>query len=379
MAKTILGVNGIRLIGRLGGVGRVIEAILGCMDRVDHPFDEIRVYSPEPIPAAVKLPACATNIVAPSRLPPGLWEQVTLPRVHGARHLLLCPSYVAPLAARCPILLIHHGSYEGVPIQYSRWRMLKARLAYQSSCWKAQAVATVSEHSKEKIKRYYHIADEKISVIPNGVDLRLFRPMSDRGAVEDWRRERLGGEAPFILYVGRMDQRRSIPNLVAAFARARREDRLPLKLVLIGTAFQRVPLASIIARSGVAEDIVCIPYASHEEIALAYNACEMAIYPSLYEGFGMPVLEAMACGRPVIAMNNTAFPEFAGGVAELLPDAQIETLRAAITSLHDDPERRSRMSAKGVARAQGYDWPVITAMYIDLMRRTLAATRRHAM
>jgi glycosyltransferase involved in cell wall biosynthesis len=98
------------------------------------------------------------------------------------------------------------------------------------------------------------------------------------------------------------------------------EHRLSHKLVLIGSALPGTSFQTLADELGMSREIVTVPYASHEEIALAYNASSVLLYPSSYEGFGMPVLEAMACGTPVIALNNTAFPEFAGGVALLLED-----------------------------------------------------------
>src|SRR6516225_9454035 len=101
----ILGVNGIRLVSKRSGVGRCIEAVLSCMGELDHPFREIRVYTPKPLGNDVVLPPGATNVVLPSALPPAMWEQFTLLRAHGHRDLLFCPSYVIPLLARCPTFL----------------------------------------------------------------------------------------------------------------------------------------------------------------------------------------------------------------------------------------------------------------------------------
>ena len=102
--------------------------------------------------------------------------------------------------------------------------------------------------------------------------------------------------------------------------------------------------------------MVTVPHAPHEQIALAYNACSVMVYPSCYEGFGMPVLEAIACGTPVITLDNTAFPEFAAGVATLLPDAQVRTLESGIAEVLADGARRSSLRAAGPARAALYDW-----------------------
>jgi hypothetical protein len=101
---------------------------------LDHPFREIRIYTPTPIDESIKLPGCARNLVLPSRLPPGLWEQITLPLAHGTHDLLFCPSYVIPIFARCPTLLVHHGSYEGYAQAsevFSRWTLIKTRISYR--------------------------------------------------------------------------------------------------------------------------------------------------------------------------------------------------------------------------------------------------------
>ena len=109
-------------------------------------------------------------------------------------------------------------------------------------------------------------------------------------------------------------------------------------------------------------------HCTHDELALAYNAAEMLIYASAYEGFGMPVLEAMACGTPVVALDKTAVPEFAGGVASLLPDGRPETLRRGIEALVDDPERRAEMRRLGPARAANYSWTIVARQYLDLLK-----------
>jgi alpha-1,3-rhamnosyl/mannosyltransferase len=105
---------------------------------------------------------------------------------------------------------------------------------------------------------------------------------------------------------------------------------------------------------------------------------EVFVYPSLYEGFGLPPLEAMACGTPVIALDNTAFPEFAGGVAMLLPNADVDTLEKGIADLLADERRRAQMAVEGPRRAAGYDWRIVTRRYLDLMLPLVGASPRAA-
>jgi glycosyltransferase involved in cell wall biosynthesis len=368
----VLGVNGIRLVRDRSGVARMIEAVLNTLAEIEQPFTEVRLYAPMPIPAEVRLPAIVRPIVLRSALPPSLWEQIVLPAAHPRRYPLLCPSYVLPLLARCPTLLVHHGSYEGfadAAHSYSWWRRFKARVSYAASARRASMVSTVSEYSRRDMVRFYGLPDDRIHVIPDGVDTRLFRPLSDAALLSAWRRRVLGDDVPFLLYVGKPTRRRNLPQLLEAYARLRRDRALPHKLLLIGTALPGTSLNGTIRSLGLQNDVVSVPHAPHAEVALAYNAASLMIYPSSYEGFGMPVLEAMACGTPVIALNNTAFPEFAGGVALLLPDARIDTLADGIAGLLDDDARRRQMAADGPRRAAAYDWRIVTQQYVDLLAR----------
>ncbi len=364
----ILGVNGIRLVRNRSGVARCIEAVLGWMDDLDHPFKEIRVYTPEPIPQDIRLPRTAVNVVLPSSFPPALWEQSTLLRAHGSQHVLFCPSYVIPLLARCPTLLVHHGSYEGYPQAFDWWTLHKARAIYTLSAKRATCVSTVSEYSKKDMVHFYGMRPEAIHVIPEGVDTRKFRPLQDRAALADWRRRVLGEDVPYIAYVGKPTERRNLSPLIRAFAALKKEKRLHHKLLIVGADLPGTsPFRRVIAELGLDAEVVILGYANHDEIVLVYNAADLFVYPSSYEGFGMPVLEAMACGTPVIALNNTAFPEFAGGVAHLLPDAGVNTLAEGISAVLSDATWRERMAKEGPKRAASYDWRLVTKRYLDLM------------
>ena len=368
-----LGINGIRLLGQRSGVGRAIEALLRWLGELEHPFTEIRVYTPEPLPADVYLPTSAKSIVRPSALSSGLWEQLVLPIAHRGDDLLLCPSYVVPIFARGKIMLVHHGSYEGYPRAFSWWQRQKTRILYSASAHRATHLTTVSEHSKREIVRHYGVAPDKITIVPEGVDTTLFRPITDASVLSRWRVERLGADVPFIMYAGKPTARRNLPALIEAFGRVKHSLNLPHKLVLFGMAMPGSPIEKDIAQSPVVRDIVSIGFASHAELAVAYNAAGLFIYPSSYEGFGMPVLEAMACGVPAIALNTTAFPEFAASAALLLPDARVETLADGITRVISDAELRRHMGKEGVRRAADYDWSKVIAKYIAIMIR-LAGT-----
>lgn len=371
----LLGVNGIRLVRNRSGVARAVEAVLREFGRLEHPFTRINVYTPEPLDAGVSLPAIARNVVLPSSLPPSLWEQITLPLAHGNSDVLFCPSYVSPWFARCPTFVVHHGSYEGYARRaevYSWWPRTKARIGYQLSARTATAVSTVSEFSRRDMSRFYGIAAERVEVIPEGVDTQLFRPIDDAALLRNWRVATLGGDVPFLLYVGKPTKRRNLSSLLQAFRHLKLDPAIPHKLLLIGMSLPGTSFEQEINALGIRESVIVIPHAPHSEIAVAYNACSVMLYPSSYEGFGMPVLEAMACGAPVIALDNTAFPEFAGGVARLLPDAEPATLATAIRALLADDAARAQMARLGPERAGAYDWRFVAQRYMDTLMRLAA-------
>jgi glycosyltransferase involved in cell wall biosynthesis len=320
------------------------------------------------------LPRGARNVVLPSRLPYALWEQIVLPLAHGRSGMLLCPSYVSPLLAASPTFLVHHGSYEGYPQAFSRLALNKARLIYALSAWRASGVSTVSEFSRRDMVRYYRLRAERIHVVPEGVDTTLFRPTGDEASHAQWRTATFGADVPYITYVGKPTERRNLSALIRAFRVLKSEHGLPHKLLIVGADLPGTsPFRRVIADLALTDDVVILGHLSHREMVSVYNAAALFIYPSSYEGFGMPVLEAMACGAPVITLDNTAFPEFAGGVAHLLPDAGVPTLVAGMLRVLRDDVLRARMAVDGPRRAASYDWKIITRRYLDLMMPLLPA------
>lgn len=364
----ILGINGIRLVGDRSGVARCIEALLCQFDMLDHPFTEIRIYSPTALPDDVKLPSMAKSIVLPSRLPNSLWEQIVLPWAHGRAGLLLCPSYVIPLLAQSPTFLIHHGSYEGYPKAFSWWVLNKARFIYSLSAWRATGFSTVSAYSREDIVRYYRLPKSRISVVPEGVDTSIFRPCGDEKLLSSWRKTTFGSDVPFIAYVGKPTERRNLSALIRAFAKLKSEHKIEHRLLIAGTALPgRSPFREVVRELGLQNEVTILEYIDHEEMPILYNAAEIFIYPSSYEGFGMPVLEAMACGTPFITLDNTAFPEFAGGIGLLLADAAVESLTDGLRGLLQDQNLQKHMAEQGPLRAEEYDWKLVAEKYLNLM------------
>ena len=215
--------------------------------------------------------------------------------------------------------------------------------------------------------KFYGLNPDKIHVVPDGVDTAVFRPITDETFLKKWREKNFQADVPFIAYVGKPTERRNLSALVKAFAELKKEG-LPHKLLLVGTALPgNSPFRQIIKELKIEKEVVMLEYLAHDEMSIVYNAAALFVYPSSYEGFGMPVLEAMACGTPLIALNNTSFPEFAGGVVHLLKDAQVKTLKEGIRNVLDNKAWQAQMAKDGPLRAAGYDWKIIARKYLDLM------------
>ena len=360
-----LGLNGIRLVGKRSGVGRYIEYLIKCWEFIEHPFDKIKVYTPRSVD--IKMSSGIDNVVIPTHMPNFYWEQILMPKAHGRNSLLFCPSYVLPFLAQGKIVLTHLGSYERYPDDFTLWQKRKSKAIYKASARKADLIITVSESSKRDIIEFYGVDPDKITVIPLGVDTGLFKPKDDELHHSMIRRKYTGQDVPFVLYVGKFSRRRNIPSLIKAFISLKREKSIPHKLLLVGTDIKGDPIKRLIRDEHLEKDIIHIHHTSHKELVFLYQACDLFIYPSSYEGFGIPVLEAMACGVPVITLRNTAFMEFANGVAYLANDGTPGILSDAIGRVLCDESMKERMRRQGPIRAKDYEWSNIASKTMDIL------------
>jgi glycosyltransferase involved in cell wall biosynthesis len=349
------------------GVGRYIEYMLRYWPETRHPFSDIVVYTPGPIPAPPALHESIRVQPLGPAVPPALWEHAVFPLRKPRDDVFFCPSYVVPLLSSVhPVVVTHHGSYEALPSAFSWWPRTRARFVYQESCRRADVVITVSESSRADIVRFYGIDATKIRVIPEGVD-ESFQPIDDAERLSARRRSYFPDGRPYILFVGKMTARRHVPDLVDAFARVVRRLRLPHGLVLLGPDTVGHSLPQKFAALGIADRAIHRDFAGHDELVEAYNAADVFIYPSDYEGFGIPVLEAIACGTPAITLNNSAFPEFAGGIAHFARDGSPEGLETALEEVLTSTDIRALVRREGPRRAEAYHWRRIAYRTMDVL------------
>jgi glycosyltransferase involved in cell wall biosynthesis len=228
------------------------------------------------------------------------------------------------------------------------------RAFIRHSAKRADRVVTDSAASRADVLRYYGLPPDKVTTIHLGGASAAYHPRPTAAAElaqQGWAR-------PFVLYVGAFHERKNVPRLIEAYAQARQTTNLPQHLVLIGKAqpAQRAALEALIARLGLGDCVHCLPPVAEHALPLFYAAAQAFIYPSRYEGFGLPVLEAMASGTPVITTRSSSLAEVAGDAAVLVDPEDTDALAQAIVTVLTDEALRARLAALGLARAALFSW-----------------------
>lgn len=289
------------------------------------------------------------------------------------------------LAARRPVLL--HGMGFSLPLiwpgpglvtiydmSFFRYpeRLTAARRAYLQrvvplSARRARRVITISESSRREITELTGVPEHRIDLAIPGVG-EQFRPLP-ADQVETFRRE-AGLPAHFILCVATLEPRKNLATLLQAFARI--DPASGLRLVLAGAqGWQTDPLYGLIATLNLQERVLMPGFVPHDALPLWYNAADLFAYPSIYEGFGLPVLEAMACGLPVLASDSSSLPEALGPDGLLLPPDDPAAWAQSIEALLASPERRADLRARGLARAARFTWAETARATAQSYRRAL--------
>jgi glycosyltransferase involved in cell wall biosynthesis len=270
---------------------------------------------------------------------------------------LLHVQYTAPLLCPTPVVVsVHDVSFVDYPEYFTAARAAQLRLTVRRTVERAVRVLTGSEFSRREIARAYGLDGSKIAVIPNAAS-PLFRPLGHEEAVA-WVWRRFQVPSPFILTVGDLQARKNQAGLIRAFAEmAGAYPQLHHHLVLAGKeSWHGEAVRKAAARSGVAERIHFTGFVSDEELLQLYNACQFFVFPSFYEGFGLPVLEAMACERPVACSDSSAILEVADAAAILFDPRSTEQMVRALADLALDSELRARMGRLGLQRALQFSW-----------------------
>ena len=283
--------------------------------------------------------------------------------------------YTAPPLAPCPVVTtIHDLAFEHLPETFNRRSWMQLRLTVRRTAKKAAQIITVSEYSRRDISQTYGIAPKRITVTPEAAPIH-FAPVTNETELKKIR-ESYGIEADYILSLCSIQPRKNLERLIEAYSclrGIRPESKLP-QLVLAG---KRGWLDSgtfrAVERNGLGKHVLFTGYIPEQDLPALYSGANCFVYPSYFEGFGLPVVEAMQCGVPVIAGNRTSLPEVVGEAGLLFDPFDTRALVEAITRILDDSECRAELRAKGLQRAGDFNWK--TTAQLTLMTYQQAAKR----
>jgi len=352
----------------LTGNETYIRNLLNCFEVLDREADFIAYVSREDAIADVPQRFQARRVA----VNPFVRLGYDLPqRVAEDRPALLHVQYTAPLTCSAPIVVsVHDVSYLEHPEYFTAFRALQLRLTVRRTVKAASCVLTPSAFSKRRILEAYQLPDDKVVVLPNGVS-SVFHPVAREAAQRGLRstsKASMPGGVPFVLTVGDLQPRKNHLGLIRAFEELLRvHPQLPHHLLVVGKETWYAPSVRTAARKSQAADRIHFTgFVDDEELRRLYGACDLFVYPSFYEGFGLPILEAMACGRAVACSNTSAMPEVADSAALLFdPNSQRE-LMFAMRDLLLNPELRQRMERLGVQRASMFSWMSSAAKTLEL-------------
>jgi glycosyltransferase involved in cell wall biosynthesis len=296
----------------------------------------------------------ATRDNRPLRL---LWEQTGLPADLARRKvdLLHALAFVNPRVKVCPVVTtIHDLTFFLLPDTHTFVKRHYFQKLIPSSARRSEVIITVSESAKRDIVQRLGVPAEKVHVIYHGKDER-FRPIQDQDRLEDIR-VRYGLPRGVILSVGVIEPRKNLETLVRAYAQAKSLHADYCLVVAGDLGWKCEAVFRAVEKCGLKEKVIFPGFIPEEDLAALYNLSRLFVYPSLYEGFGLPVLEAMACGVPVITSNVSAMPEIAGDSALLIDPRSCEELAQAMCRALQDNELRRAMSQKGIERSKFFSW-----------------------
>lgn len=365
--------------GRLDGIGRFSYETLQRMT-TQHPDDQFvflfdRAISEEFI--------FSPNITPVKLLPPArraflfkIWFNWSVASVLRDLQpdLFLSPDGIIPLRTKTPCLpVIHDLNFEHYPEDIHPRYINYYRKYYPQFAHKATRVATVSEYSKSDLVKTYGLAPEKIDVVYNGAS-HGFRQLDEETATAV--RAKYSDGAPYFLFVGSLHPRKNIVRLVQAFGQFRSKHDLPHKLLIVGERFWgNEALNKVLQDFPYNDDVVFTGRISPAALHSVMGAAFALTYVPYFEGFGIPIVEAMQCGVPVITANVTSMPEVAGDAALLVDPFSVDSIAAALETMALDAAKRDELIAKAIARHNVFNWDRTTELLWDSMMKTIEQAR----
>jgi glycosyltransferase involved in cell wall biosynthesis len=340
------------------GIGTYIRNLLRQLSRLDRDTDFVVLCRPEDRESLASLGE-NFRAVAETAGNYSIAEQVKVPLALKREGVTLfhAPHYVLPPLVRCKSVVTIHDCIHLMFPQYlpNRIALAYARASIGLAAKRATRVLTVSESSKRDILRYVDTQPDKIDVIYNAYDERFGVEPREEDVVRV--RERFQLHDEFVLYAGNVKPHKNVERLIQAFHLVRQRGLDRLKLVIIGDEVSRyAALRRAVHKHQLHKYVRFLGYLPEETLAVMYRLAGVFVFPSLYEGFGLPPLEAMASGTPVVTSNVSSLPEVAGDAAVLVNPYEPEAIASGIATVLTDERIRRDLRAKGLERARQFSW-----------------------
>ena len=359
------------------GIGTYIRNLLRQLARMDRENEYVLLCQEADMEVGAHLGENFRTVLEPS---PNysLREQIHVPWVlmRERPDVYHAPHYVLPTGVRARSVVTIHDCIHLMFPQYlpNRAAHAYARATMWSAAKRSSCILTVSEASKRDILHFFSVPSDKVVVIPNAIDERFWRPFSEEDV---WRvRERYQLDQRFVLYVGNIKPHKNLVRLIEAFSELRRGDFDDVRLLIIGDEISKLPaLRRAVHRHKLHKHVRFLGYLPDETLAILYRLASVFVFPSLYEGFGLPPLEAMASGTPVVTSNVSALPEVTGDAAVLADPYDVESIVEGIRRVLSDPELAAEMRRKGLIRAREFSWERSVAKTLEVYQQVGCASR----
>jgi glycosyltransferase involved in cell wall biosynthesis len=362
-------INGKFTSQRITGVQRVAYELTRAIQAGESPADELEVVVPQNA-------AGAGNSLKRKRLcgwlKGNLWEQIALPMATTGQTLIsLCNT--GPLVKRSQIVMLHDMAIYDVPEAFSKkfrfWYRFKFAILHRQ----AQVVLTVSAFSKERICHHLGIDEARVAVIHNGAD-HLDRVVSDPSVLDRLKLTR----GSYCVVVGSLDPRKNLQRVLDAVKQL--GHLRDIKFVIVGGANPRIFDSKHVAKQPDSDQVVWAGFVSDGELKALYGDAACLVFPSLYEGFGLPPLEAMYCGCPAIVSNEASLPEVCGDAAMYCNARSVDDIAAKISLMMSDEKLRRRYSEIGLRHVQQFRWDRSASKLLQVLYgERYAKTAQHAL
>jgi glycosyltransferase involved in cell wall biosynthesis len=344
------------------GIGRYVRSLAGALAPQLDPSERLTLLTDPEQPLRLDGVKCVPLDVSPFSAGQQ-WRVPQAVRSLGA-HLYHSPYYLMPYRPGVPTVLT---VYDVIPLRYPQFSTLRSRMLFRLTTRlalrAARCVIAITENARQDFIAEFGIRPERITAIPLAAD-PAFRPQPTEAVRAA--REKYGLPERFVLYLGSNKPHKNLAGLVQAWLAC---PDVGQELVIGGAWDERYPEARQMAGSSGVTTIRWIGRVAEEDLPALYSAAEVFVFPSMFEGFGLPVIEAMACGTPVICSNVTALPEVAGEAAVLIDPRSAQGIAGALERVMSDERLRGELAEKGLARAGEFSWPRTAAQTLEIYRR----------